>query len=115
MIGRSIETNRLRNLEGLFLLEIEARGSADLAGRAGRDPHAGDVLVFSGEVARVQTPQRFPGLEVFGAGADALLKSNLVEGGAGEQLGPGQPHLREVDSAPCSMPGWSASAAATGA
>jgi len=79
MIGRSIEDNRLRNLEGLFLLEIEREGRLISPVGPAELLHAGDILVFTGEVARVQALQRFAGLEVFGAGADALLKSNLVE------------------------------------
>ena len=97
MIGRSIEDNRLRKLEGLFLLEIERAdrlispvGPAELL-------HAGDILVFTGEVARVQALQRFAGLEVFGAGADALLKSNLVEVVLSNESDLANKTLREVD------------------
>lgn len=77
--GRSIETNRLRNLEGLFLLEIardERLISPVSPDEILRDS---DVLVFTGAIANIQTLQRFPGLELFGHHADDLLGSNLVE------------------------------------
>jgi di/tricarboxylate transporter len=97
MIGRSIEDNRLRNLEGLFLLEIEREGRLISPVGPGELLHAGDILVFTGEVARVQALQRFAGLEVFGAGADALLKSNLVEVVLSNESDLANKTLREVD------------------
>lgn len=97
MIGRSIEDNRLRNLEGLFLLEIERDGRLISPVGPAEVLHAGDVLVFTGEVARVQALQRFPGLQVFGAGADALLKSNLVEVVLSNESDLANKTLREVD------------------
>ena len=79
LIGRSIEANRLRNLDGLFLLEIERDGR--LVSPAGPDEilREGDVLVFTGEVGKVQALQPFSGLQVFGNRVDRLLGSNLVE------------------------------------
>jgi len=79
LAGRSIEANRLRALDGLFLLEI-ARGD-HLVTPVGPDEvlNEGDVLVFTGEVGNIQALQRFPGLELFGHRADDLLRSNLVE------------------------------------
>lgn len=97
MIGRSIEDNRLRNLEGLFLLEIEREGRLISPVGPAELLHAGDILVFTGEVARVQALQRFAGLEVFGAGADALLKSNLVEVVLSNESDLANKTLREVD------------------
>lgn len=97
MIGRSIEENRLRNLEGLFLLEIEREGQLISPVGPAERLHPGDVLVFTGEVARVQSLQRFPGLEVFGAGADALLKSNLVEVVLSNESDLANKTLRDVD------------------
>jgi di/tricarboxylate transporter len=97
MIGRSIEDNRLRNLEGLFLLEIEREGRLISPVGPAEVLQAGDILVFTGEVARVQALQRFAGLEVFGAGADALLKSNLVEVVLSNESDLANKTLREVD------------------
>lgn len=79
LVGRSIEANQLRHLDGLFLLELE---------RSGRllspvSPHevieAGDRLIFTGAVNKVSTLQRFAGLQLFGHRADDLLRANLVE------------------------------------
>ncbi|CAM5354053.1 SLC13 family permease [Thauera mechernichensis] len=97
MIGRSIEHNRLRNLEGLFLLEIEREGRLISPVGPAELLHAGDVLVFTGEVDKVQALQRFSGLAVFGAGADALLKSNLVEVVLSSESDLANRTLRDVD------------------
>ncbi|WP_163560412.1 SLC13 family permease [Halomonas sp. NO4] len=79
MVGKSIEANRLRNLEGLYLLELEREGR--LISPVGPEEilQAGDTLVFTGEVGKVQALQRFPGLKLFGHRADDLLATNLVE------------------------------------
>lgn len=79
LVGRSIEDNQLRNLEGLFLLEIARAGR--LISPVGPTDilHAGDVLIFTGEVHKISTLQRFEGLQFFGHQASALLRSNLVE------------------------------------
>ncbi len=79
LIGRSIEANGMRSLEGLYLLEIERQGR--LISPVGPEEilHQGDTLVFTGEVSKVQALQRFPGLKLFGHQADDLLATNLVE------------------------------------
>jgi di/tricarboxylate transporter len=79
MVGCSIEENGLRSLEGLYLLEIERKGR--LISPVGPEEvlQAGDILVFTGEVSKVQALQRFPGLKVFGHEVDDLLATNLVE------------------------------------
>ena len=79
LVGRSIEENGLRQLEGLYLLEIERDGR--LITPVGPDEvlAADDVLIFTGEVDKVQALQRFPGLHLFGHRADDLLATNLVE------------------------------------
>ncbi|WP_447926356.1 SLC13 family permease [Vreelandella sp. EE27] len=79
MIGKSIEENGLRSLDGLYLLEIERQGR--LLSPVAPDEYlqAGDTLVFTGEVSKVQALQRFQGLKLFGHQADSLLATNLVE------------------------------------
>ena len=79
LAGKSIEQNRLRSLDGLFLLEIERDGR--LISPVGPDEtlREGDVLVFTGEIGKVQALQQFSGLHVFGTRADTLLGSNLIE------------------------------------
>lgn len=79
LVGKSIESNGLRNLDGLYLVEIERQGR--LISPVGPDEvlQAHDTLVFTGEVSKVQALQRFPGLTLFGHHADDLLATNLVE------------------------------------
>ena len=79
MVGKSIEENELRSLEGLYLLELERDGR--LISPVGPEEilQADDTLVFTGEVGKVQALQRFPGLKLFGHQADDLLATNLVE------------------------------------
>lgn len=79
MIGRSIADNALRNLDGLYLVEIN-RGGAHLSPVSPSEVIGpDDVLIFTGETGKVQTLQRFPGLHVFGQGSDELLGAHLVE------------------------------------
>lgn len=79
MVGKSIEENGLRRLEGLYLLEIERQGH--LISPVGPEERLqpDDTLVFTGETNKVQALQRFPGLILFGHQADDLLATNLVE------------------------------------
>ncbi|RRQ24072.1 SLC13 family permease [Guyparkeria sp. SCN-R1] len=97
LIGNSIEANGLRQLEGLYLLEIERQGR--LITPVGPDEvlAAGDVLVFTGEVDKVQALQRFPGLQLFGHRADDLLATNLVEVVVSNQSELANRTLQEVD------------------
>lgn len=79
LAGKTIEQNRMRGLDGLFLLEIERQGR--LISPVGPDEvlEHGDLLIFTGEVDKVSSLRQFAGLQVFGNGADVLLRSNLVE------------------------------------
>lgn len=79
LVGKSIDVNAMRNLDGLYLLEIEREGH--LISPVGPDEiiHPHDILIFTGEVSKVQTLQRFSGLNLLGENADQLLASNLVE------------------------------------
>lgn len=97
LVGKTIEANRLRSLDGLFLLEIE-RGER-LISPVGPNEilEDGDILVFTGEIAKVQALQHFPGLQVFGNRADALLGSNLVEVVISNESGLANRTLRDVD------------------
>ncbi|MFC6669081.1 SLC13 family permease [Marinobacterium aestuariivivens] len=97
LIGKSIEENRLRNLDGLYLLEIEREGH--LISPVGPDEiiHAGDVLAFTGEVQKVQVLQRFQGLELFGSRTDDLLATNLVEVVVSNESELASRTLQEVD------------------
>lgn len=79
MVGKSIEANKLRNLEGLYLLEIEREGRLISPVAPGEILLAGDLLLFAGEVEKVQVLQKFHGLHLFDQPAADLLTSNLAE------------------------------------
>lgn len=97
VIGRSIETNGLRHLDGLFLLEIERHGH--LISPVGPDEvlQAGDVLLFTGDVGKFQALNHVQGLEVFGTRSDTLLNANLVEVVVASTSELAHKTLREVD------------------
>lgn len=79
LVGKSIEANKLRNLEGLYLLEIEREGRLITPVAPSEILLAGDRLLFSGEVEKVQILQKFNGLHLFDQPAANLLTSNLAE------------------------------------
>lgn len=97
LVGRSIEANGLRSLDGLYLMEIVRGGR--LLSPVGPDEvlQAQDGLIFTGEVTKVQALQAFAGLEVFGGTAHDLLTSNLVEVVLTYQSELVNSTLREVD------------------
>lgn len=97
LIGRSIEQNALRNLEGLFLLEILRDGRLISPVAPTEVIEAGDVLIFTGEVDKMAALQRFDGLQVFGVEADSLLRSNLLEAVISSQSELANRTLRDVD------------------
>ncbi len=64
LANRSVEENGLRNLSDLFLVEI-VRGEKLIAPvRPEQTIRGGDILVFSGDVTRIDLLTRFPGLKV---------------------------------------------------
>jgi di/tricarboxylate transporter len=78
LIGRSIAENGLRELESLFLVEI-VRGDHLISPVAPQEYIAeGDLLIFSGDIDRVNLLERFDGLRTFAAG-EGLLSGNLVQ------------------------------------
>jgi di/tricarboxylate transporter len=78
LIGRSIAENGLRELDSLFLVEI-VRGDHLLSPVAPQEHiEAGDKLIFSGDIARVNLLERFDGLHMFAA-EEGLLRGNLVQ------------------------------------
>jgi di/tricarboxylate transporter len=97
LAGRSIEANGLRNLDGLFLLEIARNDHLISPATPGEIVREDDVLVFTGAVRNIQALQRFPGLQVFGHHADALLGANLVEVVVSTESELDGKTLREVD------------------
>ncbi|QID18534.1 SLC13 family permease [Nitrogeniibacter mangrovi] len=97
LIGKSIEQNALRNLEGLFLVEIMRDGRLISPVTPEEVLEADDTLIFTGEVDKMHVIERFPGLQVFGTRADALLRSNLVEVVISNESELANRTLREVD------------------
>lgn len=97
LVGKSIEENCLRSLNGLFLAEV-LRGDR-LISPVGPEEvlEVGDILIFSGETQKVQALRGFHGLEVFGSSMDHLLKKNLVEVVISNESELPNKTLREVD------------------
>lgn len=78
LIGKTVEEAGLRNLGHLFLSEI-VRGDHLIAPvEPDRFINPGDVLVFSGDVTRLDLLAQFPGLQTRGQ-HDGLPLDNLVE------------------------------------
>jgi di/tricarboxylate transporter len=80
LVGKTIDENGLRGLDGLYLLEIMRTGHLISPVSPSEVIQAGDHLVFVGERSKMQTLHNFDGLELFGAQMpNDLLQSNLVE------------------------------------
>ena len=96
LIGRTVEINGLRNLGHLFLSEI-VRGDRLIAPV---EPHevlaAGDVLVFAGDVTRLDLLTQFHGLQTQGHHDDLPL-DNLVEVVVAANSALARRTVREVD------------------
>ena len=77
LIGKSIQENGLRNLENLFLLEIE-RGMQIIAPASHSEIIlGGDILIFSGDISQIDKIKKFDGLVVeFG---NDFKELNLVD------------------------------------
>lgn len=97
LAGRTIEQNRLRRLDGLFLVEILREGRLISPVNPEEVVLAGDVLIFSGETEKVQALKQFDGLTVFGTDAPELLHSNLVEAIISNESELANRTLRDVD------------------
>lgn len=97
LVGVSIEQNRLRSLDGLFLLEIVRNDRLISPVSPEEVLEEDDILVFTGEVEKVQALQQFSGLQLFGNGADRLLASNLVEVVVSNESELAHSTLQEVD------------------
>lgn len=78
LIGKTILENRLRDLEDLFLVEI-VRGNYLISPVTPQERiEAGDKLIFSGDITRVQVLEAFDGLRLF-AVDEGLLRENMIE------------------------------------
>ncbi|WP_193089791.1 SLC13 family permease [Advenella sp. FME57] len=97
LAGRTIEQNRLRRLDGLYLVEILREGRLISPVNPEEVLLAGDVLIFSGETEKVQALKQFDGLAVFGTDVPELLHSNLVEAVISNESELANRTLRDVD------------------
>jgi Trk K+ transport system NAD-binding subunit len=78
LVGKTVEEAGLRNLDELFLAEV-VRGSQLIRPVARYHLlEAGDKLIFSGNVQKVQSLKQFPGLQLF-AEESGLATQQLTE------------------------------------
>ncbi|MFY8274426.1 SLC13 family permease [Pseudoalteromonas sp. SSDWG2] len=78
LVGKTIESNGLRDLDSLFLVEIVREKRLISPVRPENKVRAGDKLIFTGNANSVSALQRIPGLTLF-ADSNGLLSSNLQE------------------------------------
>lgn len=78
LVGKSIQDNGLRNLEFLFLLEIQRKDELITPVSHNELIKEGDVLVFSGDVAHLEALKKFDGLQM-GANDFKPEALNLVD------------------------------------
>ena len=78
MVGRTVEANGLRKLAHLFLTEIVRDGRIVAPVEPDETVVAGDILVFTGDVTRLDLLMQFDGLQTHGQHY-ALPLDNLVE------------------------------------
>ncbi|WP_282177138.1 SLC13 family permease [Vibrio nereis] len=78
LIGKSIETNGLRSLESLFLVEIIRDGRLISPVSPRETILANDRLLFSGDIKKITLLNQFDGLSLF-AHKNGLPLSNLKE------------------------------------
>ncbi|MBN2896736.1 MAG: SLC13 family permease [Campylobacterales bacterium] len=78
LIGKSIEHNRFRHLENLFLVEIIRHNKLISPVSPKEIVEADDILVFAGNISNLHDLKRFEGLEIFNSDS-SVLESNIVE------------------------------------
>lgn len=78
LVGKSILQNGLRELEDIFLVEI-VRGNHLISPVAPQEYiEAGDKLIFSGDIKKVNALEAYDGLQLF-AIEEGLLRTNMTE------------------------------------
>nr|WP_052772062.1 SLC13 family permease [Vibrio mexicanus] len=78
LVGRTVEANGLRNLESLFLVEIQRAGQLISPVTPSEVIQEGDRLLFSGDIKKVTLLEQFSGLASF-ANKNGLPLDNLSE------------------------------------
>lgn len=64
LVGKSIQENKLRNLQSLFLVEIQRNGLSIAPVSHNEIIQKGDWLIFSGDITHLQNLKKFDGLEL---------------------------------------------------
>jgi di/tricarboxylate transporter len=78
LVGKTVEQNHLRNLPELFLVEMVRDGKLISPVTPETLIQAGDKLIFSGNIQKVDSLNHIRGLTLF-AQTDGLLRDNLTE------------------------------------
>ena len=78
LIGKSVKANKLRDLQGLFLVEIYRDNRLITPVTPSEVLRESYKLIFSGDVSRIAALEQFDGLRTF-AMEEGLLRSNLTE------------------------------------
>ncbi|MDD2893148.1 MAG: SLC13 family permease [Halothiobacillaceae bacterium] len=78
LAGRSVLENGLRQIDGLFLVEVVRVGHLISPVGPQEILEAGDILIFTGEVDKVHVLERFPGLKLFEEEMN-IVRTNLAE------------------------------------
>jgi di/tricarboxylate transporter len=78
LVGKSVEENHLRNLPEIFLIEVARAGKLITPVNPDLVIHAGDKLIFSGNIKHVDNLNHIKGLKLF-AESNGLLRDNLTE------------------------------------
>ena len=79
LIGRTISENNLRQLDSLFLLELERKGQLLSPVSPHERIEENDILVFTGDKEKLHPLSQLSNLEILGENTHQLLNSNLVE------------------------------------
>jgi di/tricarboxylate transporter len=78
MIGKTVQENNLRDLGGLFLVQIVRDRHLIAPVAPTQRIMSGDKLIFSGDIKRVALLERFDGLKLF-ALEEGLLQGSMTE------------------------------------
>ncbi len=79
LINKTIEANKLRNLEGLYLVEIERNNTLISPVAPNERIQQNDLLMFSGEISKASALQNFEGLTIGDQKVTQVFNNNLVE------------------------------------
>lgn len=77
LISKTIEQNKLRNLENIFLAEILRNNVLISPVSPDEIIEENDILIFTGDITNIKDLQNFDGLDIFEE-ENEILKNNLV-------------------------------------